>query len=229
MELSTAAGWNQTPADWAALMVDSPDGCLAIECDGRIVATTTIVSYEKRLAWIGMVLTHADYRRRGFARTLVSRAIEIARERDVQTIKLDATDQGRVLYQALGFADEQPIERWACDIDPAKTVDKYRPGEVPPIVESDGYLLHRPGLLAHYLGPCIADTPQTAGKLFRRALQDIGAPHYFWDLLPANRAAVELARKLHFVHLRRLTRMVLGPNPRTDESRIYAIAGFEWG
>jgi GNAT superfamily N-acetyltransferase len=229
MELSTLAGWNQTPSDWLALLNVSPDTCLAIEHDGRIVATTTLVCYETRLAWIGMVLTHPDYRRRGFARTLVSHAIDLARERAVPTIKLDATDQGRPLYQSLGFVDEQPVERWGFDLEALPSPDKFRPHETPAITEPDGYLLHRPGIRAHYLGPCIASTPQTAERLFRRALHELGAEHYFWDLLPANRHAVGLAVRLGFAPVRRLTRMVLGPNPTSDESRIYAIAGFEWG
>jgi GNAT superfamily N-acetyltransferase len=225
LSLSIGAGWNQTASDWLALMSDSPDGCIAIACDGRIVATATLVCYEKRLAWIGMVLTHPDYQRRGFARMLVSRAIEMAHERDVHTIKLDATDQGRSLYESLGFRDEQLVERWGCDVD---TMEEFSV-EIPPIVEPGGYLLHRPGMRAHYLGPCVADDPLAAGRLFRRALGDIGADHYFWDILPANAQAVALAQTLNFAPVRRLTRMVLGPNPPQDESRIYAIAGFEWG
>ncbi len=228
MELSTLAGWNQTAADWAALLANSPEGCIGIECDGRLVATTTVVSYEKRLAWIGMVLTHAEYQRRGFARLLVSRAIEIAHEGEVQTIKLDATEQGRPLYQSFGFADEQAVERWGCDVQ-SFPPDKTRPHEAPAVAEPGGYLLHRPGLRAHYLGPCAADGPQTAERLFRRALNEIAAGHYFWDLLPANRDAVALAGQLNFAPVRRLTRMVLGPNPPGDESGVYAIAGFEWG
>jgi len=228
LNLSMGAGWNQTAADWLALMTDSPEGCLGIACDGRIVATATLVCYEKRLGWIGMVLTHPDYQRRGFARMLVSRAIEMAQDREVRTIKLDATGQGRPLYQSLGFRDEQPVERWGRHVE-SRTLDKYRPGETPPFVEAGGYLLHRPGSRAHYLGPCSADSSQTAERLFRRALGEIGADHYFWDILPANAPAVALAQALDFAPLRRLTRMVLGPNPQEDQSTIYAIAGFEWG
>lgn len=229
LELSTEAGWNQTASDWTALLLDSPDGCLAIESDGRVVATTTVVCYDQRLAWIGMVLTHPDYRRRGFATKLVSRAIDIAHERGVHTIKLDATDQGRLVYASLGFRDEQAVERWGCDVDLSHSPDKYRPGESTIFSEEGGYLLHRPGLRAHYLGPCIAESRQTAGRLFRRAMDEIGADHYFWDLLPANGDAVSLARELNFAPVRRLTRMVLGPGDASDCSRIYAIAGFEWG
>lgn len=128
-------------------------------------------------------------------------------------------------YESLGFREDQPLERWGCDID---SMDEYEL-DAPPIVESGGYLLHRPGMLAHYLGPCVADNPITAERLFRRAMEEIGADHYFWDLLPANAHAVDLARSLNFAPLRKLKRMVLGPNPPEDQSRIYAIAGFEWG
>jgi len=230
LKLSTNAGWNQTAADWLALLTNSPEGCIGIACDGQVVASTTLVCYEKRLAWIGMVLTHPDYQRRGFARQLVSRAIEMARDQEVATIKLDATHEGRPLYESLGFRDEQAVERWGCDKEFAVWCEGSRRKEtVPPIVEPGGYLLHRPGVRAYYLGPCSADGPQTAEKLFRRALREVAADHYFWDLLPANGQAVALARALDFAPLRKLTRMVLGPNPMQDESRIYAIAGFEWG
>jgi len=224
MELSTLAGWNQTPADWLALLENSPEGCLAIDCDGRLVATTTLVCYETRLAWVGMVLTHPDYRRRGFARALIEQALAIANDRSISTIKLDATDQGRPLYAALGFRDEQPVERWGIEVPDA-------PGErdTPSFTEPGGYLLHRPGIRAHYLGPCIADESATAERLLRRAIAEIGAPRYFWDLLPANQPAIAIAQALGFAPVRRLTRMVMGSNPARDESRIYGIAGFEWG
>jgi len=224
MQLSTAAGWNQTPADWAALLEVSPDGCLGIECDGRLVATTTVVCYEQRLAWIGMVLTDAAYQRRGFARRLVSRAIDLAHEREIGCIKLDATDLGKPLYESLGFVDEQPVERWA------REMPAFAANETPPITEpGGGYLVHRPGIRAHYLGPCFADNAAAAKGLFVHALQEIGAVRYFWDLLPANRDAVALAQELNFTPVRRLMRMVLGRKAAGDESRIYAIAGFEWG
>ena len=58
-EISTAAGWNQTLEDWQMLMALEPHSCLAIEADGQLVSTTTLLCYSRRLAWIGMVLTNA--------------------------------------------------------------------------------------------------------------------------------------------------------------------------
>jgi hypothetical protein len=54
-QLSAQAGWNQTEEDWRTLLELSPEGCLAIEVDGRLAATTTLFCYGRGLAWIGMV------------------------------------------------------------------------------------------------------------------------------------------------------------------------------
>ena len=65
--MSNAASWNQLPGDWERLMALSPDGCFALECSGRLAATTTVVCHGTDLAWVGMVLTAPEFRRRGFA------------------------------------------------------------------------------------------------------------------------------------------------------------------
>lgn len=59
-----------------------------------------------------MVLTQPDFRRRGLARGLVSDLLEEAERLGLETLKLDATDGGRGLYESLGFRAEQSIERW---------------------------------------------------------------------------------------------------------------------
>src|SRR5436190_13102708 len=113
IELSTAAGWNQMPEDWQMLMELEPHGCLAIEADGQVVSTTTLLGYSQRLAWIGMVLTSANYRGRGFARRLLAAALDRADSLGIETVKLDATDDGKPIYEKFGFKAEQPVERWS--------------------------------------------------------------------------------------------------------------------
>src|ERR1035438_3286040 len=56
LQLSAQAGWNQTEEDWYTLLELSPEGCLVMEVDGGLAATTTLLCYGRRLAWIGMVL-----------------------------------------------------------------------------------------------------------------------------------------------------------------------------
>jgi len=113
VELSTAAGWNQTLEDWRMLMDLEPANCFAIEADSRLVSTTTLLCYSQRLAWIGMVLTSADYRERGFAGRLLAAALDRADSLGVETVKLDATDEGKPIYEKFGFKAEQPVERWS--------------------------------------------------------------------------------------------------------------------
>jgi GNAT superfamily N-acetyltransferase len=113
MELSATAGWNQTAEDWRALLSLNPESCFATEIGGTLAATTTLHCYGRRLGWIGMVLTKPEFRRRGAARRLLTRALDRAREMGIETVKLDATDQGQPLYESLGFHAEQTVERWS--------------------------------------------------------------------------------------------------------------------
>jgi GNAT superfamily N-acetyltransferase len=248
MELSTAAGWNQTAEDWRRMIELEPHACFGIECDGRLVATTTLLCYGTDLAWLGMVLTHHDYQRRGFARRLVAAAVDEARGRGVRCLKLDATDQGHDLYASFGFIDEQPIERWEHSWPPPLQVPDPVLGEIPTaldrgafgtdrsrflhslgslaFVAEDAYSMSRPGARSLYLGPCVARHPHTAHRVIAAALDE--GP-WFWDLLPENTAARILAIEFGFHPVRRLIRMRLGEHLQTRDDWVFAIAGFEAG
>ncbi len=111
LALSSIAGWNQTDEDWR-LLLELSDACFGIRIDGEVVATATLVCYGRTMAWLGMVLTHPEFRRMGLARTLVAHVMEYAEKLGVRTVKLDATDEGRPLYESFGFQAEQRVERW---------------------------------------------------------------------------------------------------------------------
>jgi GNAT superfamily N-acetyltransferase len=78
---------------------------------GRIVATGAAFFRGGRssLALTGLtatlagVYTFPDYRRRGLARAVVGRLIELCRTRGCRIIRLRASDQGRPLYAQFGF------------------------------------------------------------------------------------------------------------------------------
>ena len=110
--LSVAAGWNQTASDWRRLLDLAPETCFGIELDGCLAATATLLPYGRRLAWLGMVLTQRDYQHRGLASRLVAHTLEAAAALGIETVKLDATDQGQPIYEKLGFVAERRIERW---------------------------------------------------------------------------------------------------------------------
>jgi ribosomal protein S18 acetylase RimI-like enzyme len=256
MELSAEAGWNQTAEDWRTLIELSPDGCLGIELDGELASTTTLLCYGQCLAWIGMVLTKIRYRGRGFARRLLTEALGLADQMRIETVKLDATDQGRPLYEKLGFRFEQAVERWwrtgDAGVAGTGTINQSR-SQVweeldlrafgtdrkellsrlarrnPPLSIGNSFVFTRPGRLGWYLGPCVCDTAASARVVLERALQDSAAGGWSWDLLCENTDAVALARALNFSPKRHLTRMVRGKGLRAAEEMVFAIAGFELG
>ena len=257
LRLSEHAGWNQTIEDWRMLLELAPESCLAIEVDGELAATTTLVSYGSRLAWIGMVLTKASFRGHGFARRLLTQALALADEMQIETVKLDATDQGRPIYEKMGFRCEQVVERWslpqfgttsgstpsieapaerwrevdhrAFGVDRFQLLEKLALRSSASMFKADSYLLARSGRQTRYLGPSVCDTPEAARTLFEQALRTADIEGWSWDMLPANASAAGIARELGFAPARHLQRMVRGKDLRGDESMIYAIAGFELG
>ncbi|HYK20162.1 MAG TPA: GNAT family N-acetyltransferase, partial [Pyrinomonadaceae bacterium] len=64
------------------------------------------------LAWIGMVLVRPDKRRAGIATKLLQTALSYL-EGKVAAVKLDATADGKPVYERFGFEVESLIERWS--------------------------------------------------------------------------------------------------------------------
>jgi GNAT superfamily N-acetyltransferase len=257
MRLKDAAGWNQTEQDWSNVLEIAPEGCFGIECGGVLAATTTVVCYGRDLAWIGMVLTGPEYRRRGLARRLMERAIDYAAAREAAWIKLDATDMGRPLYLQLGFEDECAVERWRRPPMPGAGPPSELPGGFDPSLDLEAFgtdrtavlwrvsaesaclpacafAMGRPGSAAAYFGPCVARTAEAARAMVQWFAGNHPGESLYWDLLPDNTEAVALAREFGFEPVRRLMRMarLARPSPSPlpqDRGLLYAIAGFEFG
>jgi GNAT superfamily N-acetyltransferase len=111
MRLKEISGWNQTGEDWLRFLNASPNGCFVAEVDSKVVGTAATISYENKFAWIGMVLVDAEYRGRGIGTLLLEKTIAFLDEVKIPTMKLDATPQGKTLYEKLGFVTEYEIER----------------------------------------------------------------------------------------------------------------------
>jgi GNAT superfamily N-acetyltransferase len=109
LRLCRIAGWNQLAVDWELFLRLSPRGCRAAVQDGKVVGTVTTVNYENRFAWVGMVLVDPEARGQGVGTQLLQEAMSILR--GIPSIRLDATPQGRPVYQRLGFEDEYELCR----------------------------------------------------------------------------------------------------------------------
>src|SRR5687768_11117528 len=97
--LRAQAGWNQTLADWRRVLVWEPAGCFVAEQHGRVVGTVTTTIYGRELAWVGMMLVDRSARRQGIGRRLLAHALDwLEHERGIACVALDATPQGKLLY-----------------------------------------------------------------------------------------------------------------------------------
>ena len=255
LELSTEAGWNQTAEDWRILTQLAPETCLAIDMDGELASTATLLCYGSRLAWLGMVLTREKFRGQGLARRLLSETLALANQMKIETLKLDATDQGQPLYKKLGFRCEQLVERWERAATGSTGILNGRSGSLSPehliadresfgadrselldrltgrngaFVAGKSYALVRSGRVTSYTGPCVSPDAGVAHSLIERCIRNTGTS-LSWDLLKQNHNAERIAIDLGFGPRRTLTRMVRGKELRGREDRIYALGGFEFG
>lgn len=196
--LSRLAGWNQTRRDWERFHSLASKGCFLAEKDGQPAGTATTTSYGSALAWIGMVLVHPDFRRQGIGTTLLEGAIRHLREeKGIACIRLDATPEGRPLYEGLGFRSEWGLRRWVREatgetstLDPGETeglsekhlaldhavfgadrrelLRSLEAGSIRARFAADGcFGFCREGERATYLGPITAASPESGLALAR--------------------------------------------------------------
>ncbi len=252
LALSECAGWNQTEADWRLLLALAPATCFGVEAGGVIVSSATLLPYGDSLAWLGMVLTLTEHRGRGYATALLARCLEAVDNGGIRCVKLDATAQGEPLYRKLGFVDEVSVERWrrdpaplssaAPDLPPGWLADLDRAAfgaDRTALLESlsqaqsaatpTGFAFARPGRVAAFFGPCLAQDSSTAAMLLRWFLARHGHEPCFWDFFPGHAAARALAAANGFRPVRRLLRMARGPSPAWRMDPQFALAGFELG
>jgi GNAT superfamily N-acetyltransferase len=110
--LRQIAGWNQRPADWQRFLDLSPRGCFVAEAAHHIIGTVTTIQYDRKVAWIGMLLVDPNFRSHGIGKALLTHAIEHLQSEHIPSIKLDATPLGESLYRKMGFRDEWALTRY---------------------------------------------------------------------------------------------------------------------
>lgn len=149
MRLKQAAGWNQLEQDWILFLVAGQDSCFVAEADGQVIGTVTIINYANRFSWIGMVLVDPEIRRMGIGTALLREAIRVASGKG--TVRLDATPEGKKLYDTLGFIDEYHLSRYQlakCNRDdlplPALSCLKMSPDDLVRIIPYDENIFGAP-------------------------------------------------------------------------------------
>ncbi|PCJ52592.1 MAG: hypothetical protein COA79_23595 [Planctomycetota bacterium] len=109
MKMKEFASWNQLKQDWEMILNSSKGGNYIALHNGLKAGTVTTVTYSNAFSWIGMVLVDPTIRRAGIGTTLLKEAIQYAKTKG--TVRLDATPDGKKLYDQLGFKVEYKLSR----------------------------------------------------------------------------------------------------------------------
>lgn len=88
-----------------------PQGWILAEAEARPAGMGGLVAMG-RTAYVGLVAVSPDLQGRGIGKTLVTRLIDLAREKACPRILLDASPAGRPLYEGFGFRAVDGVGVW---------------------------------------------------------------------------------------------------------------------
>ena len=135
IKLCRKAKWNQLEPEWQLFLKLGPEACRVATDHNQVVGTVTTIRYQDSFSWIGMVLVDPEYRRQGIGIKLLKEALQILQNEE--TVKLDATPQGREIYLKLNFVDEYSLTRMNCIV----AADIVYQAKARPILKEDLPLL----------------------------------------------------------------------------------------
>ena len=212
LELCRAAHWNQVETDWDYFLKNAT--CLVAEANGRVLGTCAVLDRNGPRAWIAMMLVDPAARRQSIGTLLFERTLAMT---NAPSIGLDATAQGRPLYEKYAFQAVAQIDRWLrepapCDPPPNPIASRWRKGHV-----------------SNQIGPIVAKSVDDAITRVQTTLAIDG--HRSWIIDVPAEAPLAWHRWLQsagFTAQRTLSRMYRG-QPQSIGSDLYATSGPEYG
>jgi GNAT superfamily N-acetyltransferase len=112
-------GWRAGFCEFFSAKQRAGEGQLFLAFDGEAAVGMTIVTilddyrryaFGTPSAFVNAVFVQPPYRRRGIARSLMRAAIAWARGRGCTRVRLRSSDEGRALYESLGFRAGREME-----------------------------------------------------------------------------------------------------------------------
>ncbi|MGE6536998.1 GNAT family N-acetyltransferase [Bacillus luti] len=111
----------------------------------ELIASAAIILYEEKLASIGMVIVHPDYKGRGIGKIITDACVKSVSAHT--PIMLIATDEGKPLYEKLGFRAVSYVSKYICNsynaidhcVGNEDYMMNYEEGDLEKIIKIDEY------------------------------------------------------------------------------------------
>lgn len=142
VELSTSVGWDYDEYEVRTVMAS---GKIYGHKNtvGKIVSSAAIIPYDTNLASIGMVIVNEDYRGLGLGKKATQKCIDSVSQNT--SIMLISTEDGKPLYERLGFSTVDSVHKYLSDNyiptnlfnHPQITLERYKEEEIHKIIELD--------------------------------------------------------------------------------------------
>lgn len=98
---------------------------------GQLVSSAAIICYDTKLASIGMVIVHKDYRGQGLGKQTTQACLNLVPEQTA--ILLIATPDGKPLYEKMGFIEVGSVSKFICTnyhVSDEPIDERYQIGEL---------------------------------------------------------------------------------------------------
>ena len=102
-------GWNPGLADAPALHAADPQGFIGCFVEGRFAAGISAVRYGSDFGFIGLYISHPDFRGKGYGRKVWDAGMA---HLDGRTIGLDGVPEQQANYRSMGFEPVHDTFRW---------------------------------------------------------------------------------------------------------------------
>ncbi|WP_427110230.1 GNAT family N-acetyltransferase [Lysinibacillus xylanilyticus] len=109
IDLSDSVGWDYDESEIKTVMMSGKIFGHK-NAEGKIVSSAAIITYDRNLASIGMVIVHENYRGLGLGKLATQKCIESVSEHTA--IMLVATKDGEPLYKKMGFTTVDYVHKY---------------------------------------------------------------------------------------------------------------------
>jgi ribosomal protein S18 acetylase RimI-like enzyme len=249
LRLALAEGWVCERWELDFLRHEFPAGCCVVREGERAVAFITAIRYGSS-GWIGNLLVRREKRGRGLGTILMETVLSALVADGARTIWLTASDDGRPMYERLGFVAIDRIRRWRgrgggggglmagpVTIDDLFQRDRAGWGDTresilrvvtergETAVCDHGFLVLQPAPGGVQLGPWSCEDRGSSENLLSWARAMVGSDReMFLDVPAANAAAAQLLRNHGFAVCGETLLMYLGDPPDYRPESVYALA-----